>query len=229
MLSTEERTSEAPTLTDAYRKAHKNYVLWSALLASWELIGIELQTKEKWGISLKSPDAVPVILLVLVLYSGYKITIEWVQCDGKSRSNFAAQLDFRIAHIIASLALTIAFIQYLLHVRIFEIISRPLIRATGLLAVATILVPIAIPFWYSQFKEALRDPYGSTGAAYSISLPLGLLAGCGFALYQAIRIIGVSRSMIVFTLSLGAGVFSSIWLRRSLKNRPIRGQSPPDS
>jgi len=46
-------------LPEAYRKAHKSYVLASGLLASWELLGITLQIKEKWGIKLKSPNAVP--------------------------------------------------------------------------------------------------------------------------------------------------------------------------
>src|SRR5437016_8414800 len=56
---------EIPSLSDAYRKAHKSYVLVAGLLASWELIGITLNTKEKWGVELKSPAAVPLILFTL--------------------------------------------------------------------------------------------------------------------------------------------------------------------
>ena len=36
-------------VAEAYRKAHKTYVLTSGLLAAWELVGVTLDTKEKWG------------------------------------------------------------------------------------------------------------------------------------------------------------------------------------
>jgi hypothetical protein len=80
-------SKEVPQLTEAYRKAHQAYVLASGLLASWELIGITLDTKEKWGIELKSPKAVPLILFTLVLYLGYRLVIEWLQCDAERRRN----------------------------------------------------------------------------------------------------------------------------------------------
>src|SRR5437016_12653472 len=91
---------EIPSLSDAYRKAHKSYVLVSGLLASWELIGITLQTKEKWGIELKSPAAVPLILFTLVFYSGYKLIVEWEQCDAERRKHRAAKIDYVVAHLI---------------------------------------------------------------------------------------------------------------------------------
>ena len=61
---------EIPQVTDAYRKAHKNYVLVAGLLASWELIGVTLNTKDKWGVEFKSPAAVPLILFTLVFLHG---------------------------------------------------------------------------------------------------------------------------------------------------------------
>src|SRR5438034_3330367 len=83
-----------PELTGAYQKAHKNYVLVSGLFASWELIGITLNTKEKWGIELKSPSGVPLILLTLMSYCGYKLIVEWVQCDRERRKNIAVRVDY---------------------------------------------------------------------------------------------------------------------------------------
>src|SRR5690348_4567751 len=112
--------SAIPALTDSYQKAHKNYVLWSALLASWQLIGIELETKEKWGVVLKSPKAVPLVLFCLVLYFGFKISVEWMQCDEKRRQNLAAKIDYRVAHGIALCAIAISVIQALWQVQIFD-------------------------------------------------------------------------------------------------------------
>jgi len=116
--------SRPQPLTEAYRKAHKSYVLSSGHLAAWELIGITLETKEKWGIELKSPTAVPLILFTLVIYSGYKMTVEWLQCDPVSRRHPAARVDFRIAHMIALMAIAISLAQYLWRIQIVEIANR---------------------------------------------------------------------------------------------------------
>lgn len=114
---------EVPQLTDAYRKAHKAYVVASGLLASWELIGITLDTKDKWGIELKSPKAVPLILFTLVFYSGYKMIIEWLQCE--AARNKVAKLDYWIAHSIALGAILISVVQYLAKIQIVDLLGRP--------------------------------------------------------------------------------------------------------
>lgn len=113
---------EIPQLTDAYRKAHKGYVLTSGLLASWELIGISLDMKGKWGIEFQSPKAIPLILVILVLYCGYKVIIEWLQCDRERRGHPAAKLDYVIAHVIGFGAITILVLQYLLRIQIVDVI-----------------------------------------------------------------------------------------------------------
>jgi hypothetical protein len=86
-----------PPVTDSYQKAYKSYLLFSALLASWQIIGITIETKDRWGITLKSPSAVPLVLVCLVLYFGYKVTIEWMQVEDGRRHNIAAATDFRVA------------------------------------------------------------------------------------------------------------------------------------
>lgn len=98
-------------------------MLTAALLGSWQLLGITIDTKEKWGISVKSPSAVPVILFVLLVYFGYKVTIEWIQCDSGRKMHPAALLDFRIAHVIAVVAVLIAIIQYVLQRQLFDVIA----------------------------------------------------------------------------------------------------------
>lgn len=115
---------EIPQVTDAYRKAHKTYVLAAGLLASWELIGITLDTKEKWGIELKSPTAVPFILFTLVFYSAYKITVEWWQCDGERRKDRIARLDYIVAHLIGAVAVGISVVQYLTRVQIVDTLRK---------------------------------------------------------------------------------------------------------
>ena len=91
---------------------------------SWELIGVTLQTKERWGIDLKSPNAVPLILFTLMIYSGYKMTVEWLQCNLERRQNKAARVDYLVTHLIAVLALAISIIQYLARIQIVDVLSQ---------------------------------------------------------------------------------------------------------
>lgn len=116
---------EVAQLADAYRKAHKAYVLASSLLASWELIGISLDTKEKWGIELKSPNAIPLILFTLVIYFGYKLIIEW-QLQHDTAKNRVAELDYRVAHSIAAAAILVCVIQHVADIQIVDLLSQPL-------------------------------------------------------------------------------------------------------
>lgn len=135
---------EIPELTDAYRKAHKNYVLASGLLTAWELIGITPDT-EKWGFKLQSPTAVPLILFILVFYCGYKMTIEWMQCNRDSRAHSAARIDYRMAHITAFLAIDISIIQALLHIQIADTIIRyPLLSGVTVAGTLAVLGGLAV-------------------------------------------------------------------------------------
>src|SRR5215469_16403924 len=124
-------SKEVPQPTEAYRKAHKIYVLVSGLLASWELIGVSLETKEKWGIELKSPKAVPLILFTLVFYTGYKMTVEWLQCDPARRQDKVAKLDFNVAHLIAIGAIGISVIQYLARIQVVDLLNPSSIINAG--------------------------------------------------------------------------------------------------
>lgn len=108
-------------VTPEYRKAHKNYVLAAALLASWELIGINLNTKEKWGIELTSPKGIPLILYTLLIYCAYKVIIEWKQSDDGKPKSKVALFDYYVAHAIGVSAILIGAIQALLKIRIADL------------------------------------------------------------------------------------------------------------
>jgi hypothetical protein len=140
-----------PPLSNAYQKAHRTYVLSAALFASWELIGIELKTEDKWGVKFQSPHAVPLILLVMIVYFGYRLTVEWMQCDEERRSHRAANVDFVVAHTIAGLALLIFLIQYLLHIRIADtIIHAPV--SLGVFAGTS----FSLPYVAIESRSALK-------------------------------------------------------------------------
>jgi hypothetical protein len=149
----------APALTNTYQKAHKSYVLASALFASWVLIGFGLNTKDRWGLEIKSPNGIPLILLTMIFYFGYRLTVEWMQCDEERRSMRVAKVDFLIAHGIAVVALSIGVIQYLSHIRIADYVStantRPALFIFALLEAVSLLGAIGMAAWVAGRQHTI--------------------------------------------------------------------------
>ena len=110
----------APHFGSEDDKARKAYGLTSGLLLAWELIGIELPETplENVKVTLKSPQAVPYVLIALVLYFAFRITIEWYQSEPARRRLWASRVDFAVAHGIGVAALLLFAIQAFLHVQV---------------------------------------------------------------------------------------------------------------
>ncbi len=95
--------SSPPPLSDQYHNARNRYAFLSALLLSWNFLGVQIDIKSLFSnisVSLPTPDKVPILLTGLVLYFAYRICIEWNQCDGTRRSYMSSQVDFAITHLI---------------------------------------------------------------------------------------------------------------------------------
>ncbi len=146
-------TASIPAVTESYQKTHKSYVMATALLASWQLIGITLETKEKWGVSFKSPSAIPLILIILVVYFGYRLTIEWLQCDPRRRTNLPAAIDYRVTHGLAIIALIITLIQYMLRKQVVDFILFHFSMTEVLVGVACIFSTFIAWSTFYRYKE----------------------------------------------------------------------------
>jgi hypothetical protein len=94
-------------MSDQYHKARKQYALFSGIVIVWVLVGIRVNTEnpiESVGVSLLSPEAIPVMLLTILVYFAYRTTIEWFQCDTDRRNTTASKIDFSMAHLIGASA-----------------------------------------------------------------------------------------------------------------------------
>jgi len=102
-----------PQLTEQYYKAHKLYGLFAALLLAWELVGIDLGEDPfpYLDIKLKSPAAAPWVLLALMVYFGFRVTVEWYQCEERRRQLRASKVDFAVSHVIAGFSLFVLLFQ----------------------------------------------------------------------------------------------------------------------
>jgi hypothetical protein len=193
---------EIPALTDAYRKAHKSYVLFAGLLASWELIGITINTKEKWGVELKSPAAIPLILFTLVFYSGYKMTIEWLQCDAERRKHFAARTDYWVAHAIAIVAVGISVVQYLWRIRIVDILSNSFNGFAFAIFLAVPSLYLTVRFLMGEWRKFKHSRAERWRAIAGVLVLLFLTVAAGIQPFQE------KNGIFTFELGLGSGIVS---------------------
>src|SRR5438132_6380297 len=111
-------TREPRPLSSEYHKARKQLMLWAAILFIWELVGIDLEKAKEAGgnaaaliNSIKSPQAVPWALLILVVYFLFKVTIEWYQSNKTRRDTRVAKVDFFSAWVVSFMAIALYIVQ----------------------------------------------------------------------------------------------------------------------
>jgi hypothetical protein len=121
---------EPESLSTEYHRAHKQLMLWSAILFIWELIGIDLSKAKDAGgtvgpvvTALKSPQAVPWVLLILVLYFLLKCAIEWAQCHPERRKVRFARVDFISAWVVSIAAIALYVGQAISRVQFANVIN----------------------------------------------------------------------------------------------------------
>jgi hypothetical protein len=147
-------------LTSEYHKARKQVLLWAGILFIWELVGIDLEKAKEAGgnagaiiTAIKSPQAVPWVLVILVVYFLFKVTIEWYQCNPARRALRVSRVDFLSAWAIPLLAFALGIYQAIRNVQLADRVFSP----GGSPEVFSILLTLAIPLIAKLVKE-LRKP-----------------------------------------------------------------------
>jgi hypothetical protein len=139
---------EPRALSTEYHKAHKQLMLWATILFIWELVGVDLgKAKDAGGnvgpvvTALKSPQAVPWVLLILVLYFLFKCSIEWAQCHPERRKVRFARIDFISAWIVSVAAISLYIGQAVSRVQFADRLRfLGSAEGFGLLAVAEVFI-----------------------------------------------------------------------------------------
>ncbi|MCG8345633.1 MAG: hypothetical protein MI685_10830 [Chlorobiales bacterium] len=156
-MEDKEKTSQdnLPFLSEPYYKSHRAYAGVSALLLAWELIGITVTGKplENYNISLKSPDAFPLVLVVLVLYFMFKITIEWHHCDDYRRESLPAKIDFYFSHVIGFLSILLYGVQQAIEFQVFDLITVDIQMDVLLMIVAIISFGFFVRFVRAKTRK----------------------------------------------------------------------------
>ncbi len=123
-------TTRSQALSSEYHKARKQLMLWAGILFIWEFVGIDLEkAKESGGnagaiiSAIKSPQAVPWVLLILVVYFAFKLRIEWRQCNKLRRDVAEAKQDCYSAWAFAVVACLLYFGQTISRVQFADVVD----------------------------------------------------------------------------------------------------------
>ena len=199
IIHLQESETDSPPLTEAYQKAHKQYGLFTALLIGWELVGftVEEMPLDSVKVTLKSPEAIPYVLLALVVYFGYRLTIEWLQCDRKRRQIRAAMTDFWVAHIIGSAAIGLFVFQQVFNVQLIDLSPKQRLAfgatISSFAGILPLLLYIDIRRRIAEFQRANQF---DAGRKYWTPALL------------AIRVFGPGVPMVIFLLICGGLLLS---------------------
>lgn len=128
---TQKPARDPQALTSEYHKARKQLMLWAGILFIWELVGIDLEKAKEAGgnagaiiTAIKSPQAVPWVLLILVAYFLFKTSIEWYQCSGPRRALRVSRIDFGSAWIVTVLACALYAYQAISRIQFADVVQR---------------------------------------------------------------------------------------------------------
>jgi hypothetical protein len=157
-------------LSSEYHKARKQLMLWAGILFIWELIGVDLHQAIATGgnigaivNSLKSPEAVPWALLILVGYFVFKLHVEWRQCSETRRQVREARMDYYSAWIVSIAAIALYFGQKISSAQFADLLRRPRVITFSLFG---IVLGFAIAWAISALRKPFRIPSKFANSPY---------------------------------------------------------------
>lgn len=120
---------EKPHLSTEYYKARKSYNLFSGLLLVWGIVGININSMPapnpsnitNLNVQFKTPGAIPYVLIFMVIFYAYRLTIEWYQSSCARRVMWQSKADFFSSHLFAFISFSIFVLQNLVDRQVYDI------------------------------------------------------------------------------------------------------------
>jgi hypothetical protein len=121
-------------MTEAYHKARRLLALFSGILIAWEYVGLRIGEQTGGPVTAKLPitetvvtiqnaEVIPVVVMILTIYFGFRLAIEWFQCDAQARTTLASKTDLRIAYFLASAAVLLIVLQRTTDLRLADFLT----------------------------------------------------------------------------------------------------------
>jgi hypothetical protein len=172
-------------LTSEYHKARKQLMLWAGILFIWELVGIDLEKAKEAGgnagailTAIKSPQAIPWVLVVLVAYFVFKLGIEWSQCEVRRRETLASRVDVGSAWVVAFLACALYAYQAVSRIQVADAVQTSNKFSSimaGMLIGMSLIMTLFLRFRERRFKPSKW--------MYAYSLGIGALGLIGLFVF----------------------------------------------
>jgi hypothetical protein len=180
-------------------------MLWATILFIWELVGVDLDKAKDAGgyvgpivTALKSPQAVPWVLLALVLYFLFKCSTEWAQCHVDRRKLRFARADFVSAWIVAVAAIALYIGQAISRVQFADRVASGSTLTSLLLTLAAVGIGKRVAVGFSLRRQRLRRSWMDLieiGYITALILALGLtrtsyhLRGASLAVFVIVGVL----------------------------------------
>lgn len=119
-----QRDRFVPSMSPEYHRARRFFVLFSAILFFWEFVGIQVGKKGKifdFEIDVLNPEVIPAVIVGLVVYFAFRITIEWKQSPRQRVAKRITKIDILTSYGIAFSALLLFTIQQFYDFRLAEV------------------------------------------------------------------------------------------------------------
>jgi len=110
-------------LSKHYYKSRRQLALYSGILLAWELIGLTIPNKPltNSNIEIKSPEAFPFVLLVMISYFVYRTLIGWYLSSPQVRKLYISRFDLNSSFLIAFISVFIYIYQTISKEQLFNI------------------------------------------------------------------------------------------------------------
>lgn len=206
---------EPQALSSEYHKARKQLILWAGILLVWELVGVDLAKAEASGgnvgaivSAIKSPQAVPWVLIVLVAYFFFKMNIEWHQCSLPRRQLRVSKIDFYSAWVVTLGAYLLYVAQRISRVQFADL----LVSEDRFSVIFALVLVVSIALYVRVLSELFHKPFRLGSSILRIVRPTVTMIGAVIITYISSPR-GARYSLIGAIIGLAAGLILRLGYR----------------
>jgi len=167
-------TPEPKKLSSHYKNMQLAYMACAAGLFCWRFLGATLEMPQIYAL-LTTQKALPYIWSAGLLFLGYRVTVEWYECDGFKEAKRLSKYDFWVTHLFAATIL-ILVVQQLVSLKRFGRIPIPHHGKFFALSLGLTLLSSASIFGYRALKALWAKVAGAALLGGLLFLTVWVLA-----------------------------------------------------